>query len=66
MKSHRNCTICGKPVVLVPSAAERSRASGLPASYYLDLFTYHGECLIKKRNQETSALIQHNHLGRSV
>lgn len=33
-----NCTICGKPVVLVPSAAERAKKYGdHPASYYTAL-----------------------------
>ena len=59
MPNHRNCTICGKPIVLSPSAAERARkdVTGKPASYYLDLFTEHGACVVAKRERETRELI---------
>ncbi len=53
-----NCTICGKPIILVPSAAERAEKSGKPASYYTQLFTTHSECFIKKRNSETVKLMR--------
>lgn len=58
MEKHRKCTICGEPVVLVPSAAERARQSGLPAAYYLNLFTSHSDCFIAKRERETNGLIR--------
>ena len=59
MPKHRNCTICGKPIVLVPSATERARkdVSGKPASYYLNLFTEHSDCVLAKRDRETRELI---------
>jgi hypothetical protein len=54
-----NCTHCGKPIVLVPSAAERAaKDSGRPASYYTRLFTAHAECQIKARNESTLELIR--------
>ena len=63
------CTICGKPIVLVPSAEERAKkgfgtaqdcADGYCgcAQYYRSLFTTHPECALKKRADETSALIK--------
>lgn len=58
MTTHRKCSICGKPIMLVPSATERAKQSGLPASYYLNLFTAHSDCLIAKRNRETSDLLR--------
>ena len=64
MTTHRKCSICGKPIILVPSATERAKRSGLPASYYLNLFTAHSDCLIEKRNQETSYLIRRKNLQK--
>ena len=58
MTTHRKCSICGKPIILVPSATKRAKQSVLPASYYLNLFTAHSDCLIAKRNQETSDLLR--------
>jgi hypothetical protein len=52
------CTICGKPIVLVPSAAERARKHGGKPSDYTKLFTTHANCLIAKRNRETTDLIK--------
>ncbi|HEY5793419.1 MAG TPA: hypothetical protein VIU82_00265 [Bosea sp. (in: a-proteobacteria)] len=59
MAKHRNCTLCGEPIVLVPSAAERARkdVTGKPASYYLALFTAHATCTVAKRERETLELI---------
>ena len=53
-----NCTICGKPIILVPSAAERARKSGGKPSDYTKLFTAHGKCQVAKREQETRELIR--------
>jgi hypothetical protein len=55
-----NCTICEKPIVLVPSAQERARKdmAGHPASYYIKLFTTHTACFLRKRKEETSALMK--------
>jgi hypothetical protein len=46
------CTICGKEIKLIPSAAERARKFGGKASDYTKLFTEHAECTIAKRNNE--------------
>lgn len=53
----RDCDICGKPVTLSPTAAERAAKSGNPASYYTNLFRTHSDCELKKRADETSALM---------
>lgn len=47
-----NCTICGKPIVLMPSAAERARRHGGKPSDYTAMFTTHSHCAIAKRTQE--------------
>jgi hypothetical protein len=58
-----NCTICKKPITLVPSAAERARKDvcGRPASYYTALFTEHAACTVAKREQETIELMRRTH-----
>ena len=56
--SHRNCYICGKPIVLEPSAKERSRATGYPASFFRALFTTHSECAIRDREERTIKLMR--------
>lgn len=38
-----NCSICGKPVVLRPSAAERAAKYGKSPSFYTKLFPTHAE-----------------------
>jgi len=50
-----NCTICGKPVVLVPSAEHRAAkdCTGKTAAYYRSLFTTHADCELKKRREES-------------
>lgn len=57
-KNKRTCTICNKPIHLVPSATERAKKFGGEPSYYLGLFTAHADCIIAKRNQEAEELIQ--------
>lgn len=52
-----NCTICGKKIILVPSARERARKFGGQASDYTKLFTAHSECVIEKRKRESSELM---------
>lgn len=49
-----NCTVCGKPVVLVPSAAERARSdvTGKTAAYYTSLFPTHAACTLSKRHEQ--------------
>jgi hypothetical protein len=53
-----NCTICGKPVVLVPSAEERARKFGNSPKYYRSLFTTHAECALVKQATETHVLLK--------
>lgn len=45
-----NCKHCGKPVVLVPSAAERAKKFGGKASDYTKLFPYHTACQLELRD----------------
>lgn len=52
-----NCSICGKPIVLVPSAAERAKKHGGVPSDYSKLFTAHADCILRKRKEDTSKLI---------
>lgn len=54
------CTICKKPIVLVPSAAERAKkdVTGKPAAYYTALFTEHGACVVDTRERETIELMR--------
>jgi hypothetical protein len=51
------CTICGKPIVLIPSAEKRARKYGGKASDYTKLFTEHTQCFIDKRERETRELM---------
>jgi len=51
-----NCTICGKPIVLNPSAKERAAKFGGKSSDYTRLFTTHADCLIAKRSRESREL----------
>lgn len=55
-----NCKHCGKPIVLVPSAAERAAkdVTGKPASYYANLFQYHDACQLELRQEATSKLMR--------
>lgn len=55
-----NCTICGKKITLVPSAAERAAkdVTGKSAAYYTRLFTEHAQCVIDKRERETLELMR--------
>ena len=53
-----NCTLCDKPVVLHPTAAQRSaRYGGTPRDYII-LFPRHADCELKAREQATQELIQ--------
>lgn len=44
----RNCNKCGKPIILMPSAAERAAKdiTGKSAKYYENLFKTCDECTI--------------------
>lgn len=55
-----NCTICGKPIVLVPSAAERAAkdVTGKSAAFYTGLFTEHSQCVLRKRLAGDRALMR--------
>lgn len=53
-----NCTYCNKPIILVPSAAERAKKSGGKPSDYTAMFTMHSQCQINKRREDTSALMK--------
>lgn len=54
-----NCSMCGKPIVLVPSAAERAAkdVTHKTAAYYTSLFTTHSHCALAKRASDTSELM---------
>lgn len=54
----RNCTICGKPIKLTPTAAERAAKFGGTAAHYTSLFTEHSQCQLEKRKTDTSALMK--------
>lgn len=53
-----NCTICGKKIVLVPSAQERARKFGGEPSDYAKMFTTHSDCAVKKRSQDSTDLMR--------
>ena len=53
-----NCSICGKKIILVPSAKERAKRYGGKPSDYSKLFTEHSECLIQKREKDTIKLMR--------
>ena len=52
------CNLCGKKIVLIPSAKERARKYGGKPSDYTKLFTVHSECQVQKRENETLELIR--------
>ena len=53
-----NCTHCGKPVVLIPSAKERALkdVTGKSAAYYTSLFPRHAACEQALRDNRAEAL----------
>jgi hypothetical protein len=55
-----NCKICGKPIVLTPSAEERAAkdVTGKSAAYYRSLFTEHSACSLAKREADTIQLMR--------
>ena len=55
-----NCTICGRPIVLVPSASQRAAkdVTGKSAAYYTGLFTEHPQCVLRKRLAGDRALLR--------
>jgi hypothetical protein len=52
------CSICNKPIVLVPSAAYRAKTYGGSPSDYAQLFTVHADCQIAKNKADVSNLIK--------
>lgn len=53
-----NCTLCGKPIVLSPSAAERAEKYGGAPADYTKLFTTHAACFVEQREADTYALMR--------
>lgn len=53
-----NCTICGKRIVLIPSAKERTEKHGGKPSDYTKMFTEHTACTLSKREQDTVELMR--------
>ncbi len=53
-----NCKICGKPIVLIPSANERAKKFGGSPSDYINMFDTHADCLIAKRSNESVELMR--------
>ena len=51
------CNICGKEVVLIPSAKERAEKYGNTPSFYTKLFPTHAQCALDKREADTLKLI---------
>jgi len=56
-KTAKNCTICGKPVELSPSAVERAKRHGGNPSDYTNIFDTHSDCALEKRKKDTSDLM---------
>ncbi len=54
---HKKCKICGKPIVLVPSAAERAKKFGGKASDYIALFETHSDCQLTKNKKDLKDLL---------
>lgn len=53
------CTICNKPITLMPSATARAEKFGGKASDYIALFTEHATCVANKRSDEAASLMKH-------
>ena len=53
-----NCGICGKPVILVPSAAERAKKFGNTPEYYIRMFPNHVGCELMLREKETKEMLE--------
>jgi hypothetical protein len=54
------CKHCKKPIILVPSAAERNRKNieqGREKVNYAEIFQYHNECQLEMRKQGTKDLM---------
>ena len=53
-----NCSICSKPVILIPSAKERAKKHGDSPESYTSLFPTHSDCWVAKRSQESVELMR--------
>ena len=53
-----NCSLCNKPIKLVPSATERAKRSGGTAADYTAIFTTHAVCELNKRTADTLAAMK--------
>lgn len=51
----KDCTICGEPIRLIPSAKERARKFGGEPSDYTRLFTQHADCTVRVRSESAVA-----------
>lgn len=60
-----NCTICGKKIVLIPSAKERAEKYGGKPSDYTKMFTEHTVCTLSKREQDTVELMRRLNKGKA-
>lgn len=51
-----NCKHCHKPIILVPSAAERAAkdVTGKTADHYIRQFEYHAACTLALRTSRPS------------
>ena len=52
------CSICGKEIVLSPSAKERADKYGGTPAFYTRLFTTHSDCELNKRREDTLKLMR--------
>lgn len=52
------CSVCGKPVILSPTAAERSQRFGQPPSYFTNIFTTHSTCMLMQREADVINLMR--------
>lgn len=52
--------MCGQPIILSPSAAERAAkdVTGKSAAYYTNLFKTHADCELEKRARDTAELMK--------
>lgn len=54
----KNCRICRRPIVLVPSAAERARKYGETPAFYTALFDTHASCAVRERSRQAVDLMR--------
>ena len=61
---HKKCNICGEDIILKPSAKRRAEKYGGKPSDYLDMFSVHAKCALRKRESETRELMRRNQKGK--